>query len=137
MAAMEALFRFQSKDIKDQILSNYSNGIKLDNGKGLDERIIYADEEAVQDEPELEEPEPVEEKEMWTQEQDDILIDNYEQFCSLPKKERYMVLAELVGAGKTYQDCYKRAKALKLKKANKEISKALSNKLIGANKQVT
>ena len=48
-----------------------------------------------------------------------------------------MVLAELVGAGKTYQDCYKRAKALKLKKANKEISKALSNKLIGANKQVT
>jgi hypothetical protein len=44
----------------------------------------------------------VEEKEVWTQEQDDILIENYEQFCSLPKKERYMVLAELVGAGKTY-----------------------------------
>lgn len=48
-----------------------------------------------------------------------------------------MVLAELVGSGKTYQDCYKRAKALKLKKANKEISKAISTKLIGSNKEVS
>jgi hypothetical protein len=47
MAAVEALFRYQSKDIKDQILSNYSDGLRLDNGKALDERIIYADEEVV------------------------------------------------------------------------------------------
>ena len=74
---------------------------------------------------------------MWTQEQDDILIENYQQFNSLPKKERYMVLSELVGSGKSYQDCYKRAKALKLKKADKEVSKAISCKLLGANKAVS
>jgi len=47
MAAVEALFRYQSKDIKDQILSNYSYGLNINNGKALDERIVYADEEIV------------------------------------------------------------------------------------------
>ena len=40
-----------------------------------------------------------------------------------------MVLAELVGAGKTYQQCYERAKKLKLKKADKAASKAISEQL--------
>jgi hypothetical protein len=64
------------------------------------------------------------------------LIDNYQQFSSLPKKERFMMLAELVGGGKTYQEVHKRAKQLKVKKADREKSKAISGQL-QANQQVS
>ena len=68
----------------------------------MDERIVYEDEEAaVEDEVQFEQP-VVEPKDLWTQEQDEILIENYQQFSSLPKKERYMVLAELIGGNKTF-----------------------------------
>ena len=127
MAAVEALFRYQSKEIKDDVLSNYEKS-DFQAAQMLDERIVYEDEEAAVEEEAFEQP-IVEQKDQWTQEQDEILIENYQQFSSLPKKERYMVLAELVGGNKTFQDCYKRAKILKVKKADKEMSKAISTDL--------
>lgn len=103
----------------------------------MDERIVYEDEEAaVEDEVQFEQP-VVEPKDLWTQEQDEILIENYQQFSSLPKKERYMVLAELIGGNKTFQDCYKRAKVLKVKKADKEMSKTISTELQNAKRHVS
>jgi hypothetical protein len=42
------------------------------------------------------------------------------------------MLAELVGGGKTYKDVYERAKQLKVKKSDKEKSKAISGKLHAA-----
>lgn len=47
-----------------------------------------------------------------------------------------MILATLVGGNKTYQDCHKRAKQLKLKKMDKEKSMAISGKLQAANQKV-
>ena len=61
MAAMEALFRFQSKEIKDQILNNYDLGIaragfidkaddkekdRLESG-AYDDNIVFGEEEVV------------------------------------------------------------------------------------------
>ena len=49
-----------------------------------------------------------------------MLIENYQNFAALDKKVRFKYLAELVGGGKTYKDCYNRAKLLKLKKGSIE-----------------
>ena len=59
-------------------------------------------------------------KKQWTQTQDEVLIENYQNFAALDKKVRFKYLAELVGGGKTYKDCYNRAKLLKLKKGSIE-----------------
>ena len=48
-------------------------------------------------------------------------------------KTRFTFLAELVGGAKTYKDCYKRAKLLKLKNGTVSESKEISNSLL--NKQ--
>jgi len=68
-----------------------------------------------------------------------VLIENYQNFASLEKKSRFTFLAELVGGGKTYKDCYNRAKLLKLKKGTmaeaKEISTNLLSKVGGENHQ--
>jgi hypothetical protein len=128
---VEALFRYQSKEIKDSILCNYQSG--MNEVHHHDENVVFEDESLNEEQ----EAEPViDTKNQWTQEQDDILIDNYQQFSSLPKKERFMMLAELVGGGKTYQEVHKRAKQLKVKKADREKSKAISGQL-QANQQVS
>ena len=132
---MEAMFRFQTKEIKDQVLCNYSIGVqrygmidkddenennKLING-AYDENIIFGDEQAVFGADNdvgaysEEENERVVDKNQWTQKQDEVLIENYQNFANLEKKSRFTFLAELVGGQKTYKDCYNRAKLLKLK----------------------
>ena len=92
MLIMEAMFRFQSKEIKDQILCNYSLGVarpgfidkeedrdrdRLMNG-AYDDNIVFEDEQAlfvVRDKED--EEEHVVDKNQWTQKQDEILIENY------------------------------------------------------------
>ena len=83
MLALEALFRFQSKEIKDQVLYNYSIGVqrhgfvdkendqekeRMNNG-AYDENIIFGDEQVVfdaaDDEADDEEAQ-VAEKDQWT-----------------------------------------------------------------------
>jgi len=58
------------------------------------------------------------------------LIENYQNFSSLEKKSRFTFLAELVGGGKTYKECYKRAKLLKLKKGTVAQAKEISSNLL-------
>ena len=72
----------------------------------------------------------MDEKDQWTQKQDDILIENYSQFASLEKKPRFRFLAQLVGDNKTYKDCYNRAKLLKLKNGTVAEAKEISNSLL-------
>ena len=69
-------------------------------------------------------------KKQWTQKQDQVLIENYQNFASLEKKSRFTFLAELVGGGKTYKDCYNRAKLLKLKKGSVAEAKEISSNLL-------
>lgn len=71
----------------------------------------------------------VDEKEQWTQEQDEILIENFQQFSSLDKKTRFTFLAELVQT-KTPKECYLRAKLLKLKDNTLDEAKLISARLI-------
>ena len=62
MLAVEALFRYRSKEVKDSILSNYSDGLPNDANQ-LDDRMVFEDEEMQeeeQEEPEV--PQPVEDK---------------------------------------------------------------------------
>ena len=59
-----------------------------------------------------------------------MLIENYQNFAALDKKVRFKYLAELVGGGKTYKDCYNRAKLLKLKKGSIEQAKEISSGLL-------
>lgn len=102
---------------------------KLASG-AFDDNIVFGDEQVLYEE--SNEPEHVVEKDQWAQEQDEILIENYASLANLEKKSRFTFLAELVGGGKTYKDCYNRAKLLKLKNgtvdAAKEISRGLLSK---------
>ena len=150
MLAMEAMFRFQTKEIKDQVLCNYSIGVqrygmidkddenennKLING-AYDENIIFGDEQAVfgadndVNAYSEEENERVVDKNQWTQKQDEVLIENYQNFANLEKKSRFTFLAELVGGQKTYKDCYNRAKLLKLKNGTIDQAKEISSNML-------
>ena len=132
------------------VLSNYYIGVQrhgfIDketdqekeriNNEAYDEHIVFGEEQVVFGDQEAEaddEEAHVVEKDQWTQKQDEILIENYNQFASLEKKSRFTFLAELVGGAKTYKDCYKRAKLLKLKNGTVAESKEISNSLL--NKQ--
>ena len=45
MLTVEALFRYQSKEIKDSILQNYPNGLQVENQPNvIDDRIVFQDE---------------------------------------------------------------------------------------------
>lgn len=76
----------------------------------------------------------VADKNQWTQKQDEILIENYQNFANLEKKSRFTFLAELVGSGKTYKDCYNRAKLLKLKNGTIAEAKEISSNLLSNSK---
>jgi len=65
----------------------------------------------------------------WTQEKDEVLINNYRNFESLGKKSCFELLAALI-PGMTAKECYYRGKALQLKKLSAEDSLQLSRKLI-------
>ena len=65
-------------------------------------------------------------KYQWTQEQDNTLIDNYEQFKDLGKKKCFTFLSTLIG-GKLPKECYKRAKILKLIKHGTAAAREISN----------
>ena len=66
----------------------------------------------------------------WTQEKDDILINNYAGFESLGKRACYEMLAMLI-PGTTAKQCYTRGKELKLKKVTADEARVRSRKLIG------
>ena len=154
MLLLESLFRFQTKDIKDQVLNNYSLGVarvglldkeddrerELLNNGAYDDNIIFGDEQAVfgVDGEEADEEggadQHIVDKNQWTQKQDEILIENYQNFANLEKKSRFTFLAELVGGGKTYKDCYNRAKLLKLKNGTIEGAKEISSNLLSNSK---
>jgi len=154
MLLLEAMFRFQTKDIKDQVLNNYSLGVartglvdketdrerdRLANGE-YDENIIFGEEQAVfavdgDGDGEDAGADVVVDKNQWTQKQDEILIENYQNFANLEKKSRFTFLAELVGCGKTYKDCYNRAKLLKLKNGTIAEAKEISSNLLSNSKQ--
>lgn len=155
MLLLEAMFRFQTKDIKDQVLNNYSLGVartglidketdrerdRMANG-AYDENIIFGEEQAVfgvdGDDGAAGDgsADVVVDKNQWTQKQDEILIENYQNFANLEKKSRFRFLAELVGSGKTYKDCYNRAKLLKLKNGTKAEAKEISSNLLSNSKQ--
>lgn len=148
LLAMEAMFRFQTKEIKDQVLCNYELqtarygliGKETDQEKdkqmneAYDANIIFEDEQAVfgeQNDGDDEEDQHVVDKNQWTQKQDEILIENYQNFANLEKKSRFTFLAELVGGQKTYKDCYNRAKLLKLKNGTITEAKEISSNLLG------
>jgi hypothetical protein len=65
---------------------------------------------------------------VWTQDEDALLIDNYEQFKELPKRERFEYLATLI-ANKSPKECYRRAKILKIKSLGKDGARQISQQL--------
>ena len=77
---------------------------------------VFEDTQALNDEKLLQVAAQDGEKQ-WTQNEDEILIDNYPQFRDLDKKLCFKMLAEMLGT-KSGKDCYKRAKVLKLKESD-------------------
>ena len=162
MLGVEILFRFPTREIKDQILSNYDGKsaahIPSENKRqGRDDEIEEAvidmnnfdhtanvlhidnlriDDDArdttIQDEAgplglhEL----PDELGFKWTQEKDEILINNYPGFKDLGKKACYEMLHMLIPET-TAKMCYHRGKKLGLKKLSAEESMQRSVKLLG------
>ena len=90
---VEAIFRFQSREIKEAILNNYGlefrrnqPDVQAENHKTgedmeIDQNIVFEDEKPIYnvfDEKDLETNQiEGEDKKQWTQQQDQILIDNY------------------------------------------------------------
>ena len=74
-------------------------------------------------------PETQNQKTKWTQEKDEILINNYKSFENLGTKGCFELLAALIPE-MTANECYKRGKQLKLKKMTAEESKAISKSLL-------
>lgn len=72
---------------------------------------------------------------VWTEDEDNILIDNYESFKSLDKKSRFELLAQLL-TGKTAKECYYRAKELRLKKKGADYARDKSKVLTSLNDRV-
>ena len=101
----------------------------------IEQNIVFQDEKPIYDVYEEKDIEGnqggahSDDKKQWTQQQDQILIDNYVQFSSLSKKDRYKMLATLVGE-KTYKECYERAKQLKLKSGDVVAAKEISHELL-------
>lgn len=65
---------------------------------------------------------------VWTQEQDNILIDNYEQFKELGPKPCFELMSELI-PGKNPKQCYRRAKLLKLMEQGVASAREISHQL--------
>lgn len=65
----------------------------------------------------------------WTQEKDEILINNYRNFESLGTRSCFELLAALI-PGTTAKGCHHRGKQLQLKKLSAEEAMKLSRSLI-------
>lgn len=144
MLAVEALFRFQSKEIKDMVMCNYAMDAtrfglvdkeqdlaqQLAAAQAYDANIIFGDEQVAT--VDREEFVITDAKEQWTQEQDEILISNYETVKQLDKKHRYEFLSSLLQNKKSAKDCQKRCKQLKLKqgKGNLDLARGISKSLL-------
>ena len=73
----------------------------------------------------------------WTQDKDEILINNYAQFESLGKKACFEMLAMLL-EGTTARQCYDRGKQLGIKKLSADEARERSRKLLSEeSKQLT
>lgn len=153
MLGVEILFEFQSREIKDAILSNYS-GVQPNQQKLTQQQIKPKpnNENVIDFNNFGEQPVPnnIEEKNndeeilfddneddiqfeddglIWTAQMDDILISNYKDFKDLDKISRFELLTALI-PGSTSKDCMKRAKKLKLKEEDEEASREISRNLI-------
>ena len=139
MLALEALFKFQSADIKQQVLSNYSYNSYGFVDKDMDENIVFQDEELNYEPQSLVEgsdqklpPDQFVDENAWTQEMDEVLINNWHSVQDLSKTKRFMILSEMVSAikQKDLSECHERAKLLKLKKVNLVEARQNSAKLL-------
>lgn len=158
MLGVEILFRFPSREIKDQILSNYERSAPAATrkiGGGNDRKSVDNESNEgmvdlnnfdhmanslnlenlnINDKEDGDDEAPVEKLNeqgfKWTQDKDEILINNYKQFESLGKKSCFSLLSQLI-PGTTPKECYYRGKQLKLKSSNEEDARTLSRKLIG------
>ena len=112
-------------------MNNYGlvdkSGNKQEMDNQLDDNIVFEDEELnyepktlVDGNDDEVQQEVNDENNQWTQEMDDVLIENYHEFSSLDKKKCFTFLAELVSQVKdrTAKECHMRARDLKLKKGN-------------------
>jgi hypothetical protein len=64
-------------------------------------------------------------KKVWTQEEDNILIDNYDNFKDLDTKKCFSFIAAII-EGRKPKECYKRAKLLKLIKLGTSAAREIS-----------
>jgi hypothetical protein len=160
MLGVEILFRFASKDIKDQILNNYEErAARAPADKAKHQAVQQQDElqEAVIDMNNFNiEEEDIREDVLqlglvehdkhssndgdgndggfhWTQDKDEILINNYSNFISLGKKGCFEMISMLI-EGTTAKQCYERGKELGLKKLSVEECRARSMKLVSEHK---
>lgn len=144
MAGVEILFRFDSRETKDQILNNYEVGRREQTQKPVykDNRI---QEEVIDlnnfgagelninnlrlDEDEEQKSHQDEEGEAghfnWTPELDEILINNYGNFIGLGKRGCFEMISMLI-PDTTGRMCYERGKKLGVKKLSIEECRARS-----------
>jgi len=124
LLGVECLFRFTSREHKDSIMSNYESITTAPQAAPV---ASESEEELL---PQVQQP--VEAKQpvlnVWTQDEDALLIDNYEQFKELPKRERFEYLATLI-TNKSPKECYRRAKILKIKSLGKDGARQISQQL--------
>ena len=103
----------------------------------IDNRLGLQNDDRETSDKAAEEPETNEKGFKWTQDKDDILINNYSQFESLGKKACYEMLAMLL-EGTTARECYERGKVLGLKKLSADEARERSRKLLSEQtKQLT
>lgn len=85
----------------------------------MDENIVFQDEELNYEPQSLVEgadnklpPDQYKDENAWTQEMDEVLIDNWQEVQGLNKKKRFMILSEMVSAlkEKDLKECYERVK---------------------------
>lgn len=106
MLGVECVFRFQSREHKESVLSNYadmsSTNRDKEQGKQSDDEYEHHFNEELpksKDTEENEKPKNEEDefkkrmKQVWTSEQDNILIDHYDQFKDLGTKPCFEFLA--------------------------------------------
>ena len=116
LLGVECLFRFTSREHKDSIMSNYETITAPQAAPVASE----SEEELLpQEQPASKEAKQPVLINVWTQDKDALLIDNYEQFKELPKRERFEYLATLI-TNKSPKECYRRAKILKIKSLGKD-----------------
>ena len=67
-------------------------------------------------------------KQQWTEEEDNVLINNYEQFKDLGIKKCFIFMSQLLEK-KSPKQCFKRAKILKLIKHGATVAREISQQL--------